>query len=58
MISLGALKPLLTTLFLPPAGLLLLLFLAYLLSRQFQRLAWSLVLTSATGGVTPERIAK
>jgi len=48
MFSLGAFKPLLTTLVLPPGGLLLLLFLACLLARKFQRLAWTLVLTSTT----------
>jgi len=46
MFSLGTLKPLLTTLVLPLGGLLLLLFLACLLARRFQRLAWALVLTS------------
>ena len=48
MLSLGALKALLTTLVLPPGGLLLLLFMACLLARRFQRLAWALVLTSTT----------
>jgi uncharacterized SAM-binding protein YcdF (DUF218 family) len=48
MFSIGTLKPLLTALLLPPGGLLLLVFLAYLLSRWFQRLAWALVLTSAS----------
>ena len=48
MFYIGALKPLLTALVLPPGGLLLLLILACLLARRFQRLAWALVLTSTT----------
>ena len=39
MFSLGSLKPLLTALVLPPGGLLLLIFLAGLLARKFQRAA-------------------
>jgi uncharacterized SAM-binding protein YcdF (DUF218 family) len=43
MDALGILKPLLTTLFLPPGGLLLLLGLACVLARHHRRLAWTLV---------------
>ena len=43
MDALGILKPLLTTLFLPPGGLLLLLGLACVLAHHHRRLAWTLV---------------
>ncbi len=48
MFSLGELKPILTSLVLPPGGLAVLLFAACLLARRSRRLAWTLVLTSTT----------
>ena len=47
MFSIGPLKPVLTALLLPPGGPLLLIFLAGLLARRFQRLAWALVMVSS-----------
>jgi hypothetical protein len=47
MFSIGPLKPVLTALLLPPGGPLLLIFLAGLLARRFQRSAWAVVLLSS-----------
>ncbi len=47
MFSIGPFKPVLTALLLPPGGPLLLIFLAGLLARRFQRLAWALVMVSS-----------
>ena len=47
MFSIGPFKPVLTALLLPPGGPLLLIFLAGLLARRFQRLAWAVVLLSS-----------
>ena len=47
MDALGILKPFLTTLLLPPGGLLLLLGLALALARKHRRLAWTLVVTAS-----------
>jgi hypothetical protein len=44
--TLGVLKPLLTLLFLPPVGPMLLLLLACLLARKYQRWAWRMVVVS------------
>ena len=44
--TLGVLKPLLTLLFLPPVGPMLLLLLACLLAKKYQRLAWRMVVVS------------
>ena len=47
MDALGILKPFLTTLLLPPGGLLLLLGLALALAHKHRRLAWTLVVTAS-----------
>lgn len=47
MFSIGPLKPVLTAMLLPPGGPLLLIFLAGLLARRFQRSAWALVMVSS-----------
>ncbi len=44
--TLGVLKPLLTLLFLPPVGPMLLLLLACLLAKKYQRWAWRMVIVS------------
>ncbi len=44
--TLGVLKPLLTLLFLPPVGPMLLLLLACLLAKKYQRWAWRMVVVS------------